>query len=158
MTKTPAQIKEELDALQTQYRETAKARFSEAFPPLFAKWPQLKSISFKCYSVYFNDGDECPFRARYDDDRLVVNGYDYDDQEENGVLNLARRAVKTVGRYSSNLQPNPDYDPAAEQCLAEVNATLSAFDDDIYEVVVGNHVKVTITQDGLTTEDYSEHD
>lgn len=156
-TKTAAQLKEELAALRAQYITVARDGFAQQTKALFDKWPALKSISWPQYTPYFNDGEECTFSARTDDPDL--NGFDeYGDKARGMELdgdNLWLKSKRTIG-YSPE-RDNPDYDPEAKRCVAEVKALLKEFDDDVYEELFDNHVRVTITREGITTEEY-EHE
>ncbi len=155
--KTPDQIQAELEALKEAYTTAAKEAFHQAFKDLFARWTDLRSIGFFAYPLHFNDGSECPYRVRYDDSQLSINGHTCDDHDDASELpDIVRASEETIGY--SNPQPNPHYDAKAAACLRDVYNTLRAFDDDVYEDVVGSHVAVTITPEGITTEDYTDHD
>ncbi len=143
-SKTPVQIQQELTALKTQYQTTAKELFSQAFADLFNRWPQLHSIGFKAYTPYFSDGDVCEYSVHNDDPDL--NGF-----EEWGDDNDGTDAKPNLHKLAKA------GDKDAKRCIEDVEETLQAFDNDVYEDVVGDHVSVTITRKGIKTEE-CEHD
>ncbi len=127
-TKTPDQIKQELTALYAAYQQRAQAEFRAAFDGLFAKHADLQTVSFQCYAAYFNDGDECPFRARTD--YPSFNGADrYEDQQ-----------------------------PVSKACETEVRTLLRAFPHDVYETMFGNNTEVVVSREGVSVTDYTDHD
>lgn len=159
--KTSAQIREELDSLRTKYQETAKTEFMAGIAPLFEKYPQLESIGFKAFTKYFNDGETCNYYARTDEPEINGFGPDEEDEEEdnpdeNRKRNLWKEVDETIG-YGDE-KPNPRYNPESEKCIEAVQEFLGAFDDDIYMEIVGDHVEVTITKDGIETSEYTSHD
>ncbi len=132
MKTTSKDIKDKLAALKQEYIETARAEFKKGTDELFDNNPKLKSFGFTAYTPYFNDGDECTYSAHTD--YPDINGESYD--------NFAYSKTENKELIS----------------LAEiVTEFLRQFDDDVYQEIIGNHVKVTITKDGIETEDY-EHD
>jgi hypothetical protein len=51
-----------------------------------------------------------------------------------------------------------DGDPVIDAMVKDVKEFLSSFDDDVWQDLIGNHVIVRISKDGIETEDYSDHD
>jgi hypothetical protein len=125
---------------------------------LFEENPKLKSFGWTQYTPYFNDGDTCYFSANTD--YLYINGEQEDEaswsQEKKviswGTYNRDKRAYE--GRIE---QDNPDYIPELAEASAKVKKFLSVFDKDFYQLQFGDHVQVTVTENGIETEGY-EHD
>jgi hypothetical protein len=156
-------IKEKLAALKEDYKKTAEAMFHEGVKELFELHPSLDSFGFTAYSPYFNDGEECTFSAYIDDP--YINGYDqYEGSMEDrfepreGDSNI----WKKVGHWDySNGYNNKvwvDGDPVIDAMVKDVKEFLKSFDDDVWQDLLGNHVIVRISKDGIETEDYSDHD
>lgn len=132
---TAKEIAEKLNGLMGEYRKTAKDMFEVGVKDLFAKYPGIETVSFECYSKYFNDGDECPFRARTDN--LTINGstdWDRLPEDDNDIWKTEEEGINAFGEF------------------------LNAFDDDFYESTYDNHITITLTKDGVTISENSNHD
>ena len=156
-------IKEKLAALKEDYKKTAEAMFHEGVKELFELHPSLDSFGFTAYSPYFNDGEECTFSAYIDDP--YINGYDqYEGSMEDhfepreGDSNIWDKVGKW--KYSNNYKDREwvDGDPVIDAMVKDVKEFLKSFDDDVWQDLLGNHVIVRISKDGIETEDYSDHD
>ena len=156
-----AEIKEkqaEIKRLQKELQEKSSKIFLSSFKKLFEETPKLKSFAWTQYTPYFNDGDTCHFSANTD--YLIINGDHEDDaswsQEKKviswGTYNREKRVYE--GRIE---QDNPDYDKELSEAVDKVKQFLSLFDDNFYQTQFGDHVMITVTENGIDTEDY-EHD
>lgn len=156
-----AEIKEkqaEIKRLQKELQEKSAKIFLSSFKNLFEETPKLKSFSWTQYTPYFNDGDTCYFSANTD--YLTINGEHEDDatwsQEKKviswGTYNRDKRIYE--GRIE---QDNPEYDKELSEAVDKVKKFLNLFDDKFYQDQFGDHTMVTVTPNGIDTEDY-EHD
>jgi len=156
-----SEIKEkqaEIKKLQNELQKRTADIFLSSFKVLFEENPKLKSFGWTQYTPYFNDGDTCTFSANTD--YLYINGEHEDDadwsQEKKviswGTYNRDKRVYE--GRIE---QDNPNYIPELANASAKVKKFLSVFDDEFYKRQFGDHVKITISENGITTDDY-EHD
>lgn len=93
---------------------------------LFAKHPELETISWTQYTPYFMDGDTCYFSANTEYAEINGEEIEWDDDKKN-------------------------------QMEKDVEDFLDTLDHDTLEDLFGDHVKVTITKDGVNVEDY-DHD
>lgn len=137
-------IKSELSAFEQTKRqliEELRNKFPGMFSPLFEKYPQIESVSWRQYTPYFNDGDPCEFRARVDD--IEVNGKDLYDFEEYASSYYREKE----GRESNELEKGVE-------AFIEV---LTQIPDDFYKDLFGDHVMVTIKNNEIEVEEY-EHD
>ena len=152
--KKQAEIKE----MQKELQKKSAEIFLSSFKKLFEENPMLKSFGWTQYTPYFNDGDTCYFSSNTD--YLWINGENEDDaswsQEKKviswGKYNNEKRAYE--GRIEQN---NPDYIPELVEASAKVKKFLSVFDEDFYKLQFGDHTRITVTENGIDTEDY-EHD
>ena len=152
--KKQAEIKE----LQKELQKKSADIFLSSFKRLFEENPKLKSFGWTQYTPYFNDGDTCYFSANTD--YLYINGEQEDEaswsQEKKviswGTYNRDKRAYE--GRIE---QDNPDYIPELATASAKVKKFLNVFDEDFYQRQFGDHVRITVTENGIETEGY-EHD
>lgn len=152
MSKEKQQIAAKIAALKEEYIETARREMSEEFGRLFAAYPELKSIEFKAYTRYFNDGDECNYYARTDS--FSLNDCEDDDEIRRDLIKESREEIG----YGENRRPNPDYNPESAQIVEEVSELLGSFDDETWYDIVGDHVRVIITAKGIETKNYTDHE
>lgn len=57
------ELKDKIDSLRKEYKTAILGEFKDASGALFEQYPDLKSFGFTCFTPYFNDGDECSYRA-----------------------------------------------------------------------------------------------
>lgn len=142
------EAKKIMDDARDTMRKTAKGAFEDAAIAVFEKHPNLDRFSWTQYTPYFNDGDECVFRAGTNYPAVVMKDdefgedADYHDFEDDD--------------YYINKQPR---ESLSEGDLARLDVIelLSQFDEDTYKDVFGDHTRVVVTRDGIETEEY-EHD
>jgi hypothetical protein len=130
--------KKQINDLKKEVKNKIKTIFHSSVKDLFAENPNLKSISFNCYTPYFNDGDVCTFRSahKYPD----INGVgDYSDEEED------QKAWDELGKAEQN------------KITKAVKDFMSNWDNDDMFDLFGDHVKVNITAKKIEVEDY-EHE
>lgn len=156
-----SEIKEkqaEIKKMQNELQKKSAEIFLSSFKRLFEENPKLKSFGWAQYTPYFNDGDTCHFSA--DTDYLWINGEREDDaswsQEKKviswGTYNRERKIYE--GRIE---QDNSEYDKELTEASLKVKKFLAVFDEDFYQRQFGDHVQVTLTENGIETEGY-EHD
>lgn len=168
-------IKQKLAALKQDYKKTAEVMFHEGVKELFELHPLLDSFGFTAYSPYFNDGDACTFSAHTDSP--YINGYDEygvenktEEDDEKHVMdgNFEPREGDSfiwdkVGKwdyskgYKAHQKTWIDGEKEIDDMVKAVKDFLSSFDDDVWEELIGNHVIVRISKDGIETEEYN-HD
>lgn len=122
-------IHKQLDAMKQELAIKSKALIQEGAKELFAKYGDVvKSFGWVQYTPYWNDGEECRFRANLDYPR--ING-DYGDDFS----------------YSSG-------HPNAKEIYKEIRSFTSALDQDTVQFLFGDHVSIVITPEGVAVEDY----
>lgn len=132
MTNT-AKIKRDIYSLKEELKSNIKTMFEAGCKEIFAKYPHVKSFSWKQYP-YYNDNYDV-FRANFYINDLKVNGHDFDDINENDEA----------------LEGEETYD--------EIVAFLKGFEDDgignadekheMFKVLFGNYVSVMVTPEGV---------
>ena len=161
-------IKEQLQALKSNYQKLAKDLFLTGTKELFDKHEALDSFGFTAYSPYFNDGESCEFSAHTD--TPYINGYRYHAwccrsacrcdsfEDREGDVYIWDKINRS--EYSSEEHKYIEVagDEKLSQMSKDVVEFLSSFDDDVWEEMVGNHVIVQFTREGLQIEEYSNHD
>lgn len=118
----------------------ARFLFNEAVKDLFAEHPEMESFSWAQYTPYFNDGDECVF------------GVLGDDPDINGIDGYSIEPRRVYGKSVYEAE-HGELVPAKQAVAELLNAAPEAMMKDVF----GDHMKVTVTRDGITTDEYS-HD
>jgi hypothetical protein len=169
-----------ISELKMQVQKELQKEFTGALDELFDAYPFVKSLSFTAYTPYFNDGDTCEYSVHHDDCKF--NGFDqYGDEGEGegegegeNILASAKENIYVEepnpdydasysgwGSHRSKTKwvqkPNPDFNPLYKEAVDAFREALAVVDDDNWMDMVGDHVKVTITRDGIETDEYS-HD
>jgi hypothetical protein len=169
---TIEEFKAKKEAIANQQKELQNSLtdiFNKGIKELFDKYPNhLAQISWRQYTPYFNDGDPCTFRVS----EFYINGqeaYDYGDDIPEIVDSLYTAEEKTL---RDAWQPDPsnrwDYKSfytglsterveEFKTAEKEVYKFLGLFSEDDYEFMFDDHVKVTITRDGISVDEY-DHD
>lgn len=123
-------VQQTMADLRAEMKKAISDAFSNMAKVLFQDHPGLESFSWTAYTQYWNDGDQCYFSANTDSFAFAYQGETFDDDE----------------RWQRSTISN------------DIQAFLSAFGDDDYEQLFGDHVRVTVTPTGVTTEEYTDHD
>jgi len=134
---TMAQIKAMKAEYQKKIETEGKAGLKEEFAAFFRDNPKITAIRWRQYTPYFNDGDPCTFGVNefnYKIDGKTEDGGDYED-----------------GFYSSYCNELKGHKRAVEAFEKSVR------DEDVFESIFGDHVRVTATAEGFEVEEYS-HD
>lgn len=150
--------KAEIQELKKQMLEESNKIFGELTKEFFDENPKLESFGWTQYTPYFNDGDTCEFEANTD--YIYVNGVYIEDCEwynktkvtDYGKYNYDKRVYE--GRVEV---ANPDYDEELVNVTNEIKSFLSYFEDDFFKDQFGDHTIVTITKNGVETDQY-DHD
>lgn len=85
------ELKEKQAALRAEMLTESKRFFDEAAKEIFAKHPTVESFSWRQYTPYFNDGDECVFSVH---SYPEINGEDVSD--ESGPYNDAKKLIESI--------------------------------------------------------------
>jgi len=168
-----SEANERINELKKQVQKELQAEFNGALAELFDAYPFVKSVSFTAYTPYFNDGDTCEYSVNHD--YCNFNGYDEDRDVEGEGVDVLKFARETIYVEESNpdytpsgskwgnsktkwvKKPNPDFNPLYKEAVDAFREALAVVDEDNWEEMVDDHVKVTITREGITTDEY-DHD
>ena len=137
----------ELVAFEAKKKELARQLqqdFGKVTAELFARYPLLGSFQWRQYTPYFNDGDTCEFGVRNDEIDITYNGIDFD----------------YVGQYSFTSYKGETQDteearqPLFKECYEAIHGLLKSIPDELYKEGFGDHVRVTVTANGVDVDDY----
>lgn len=171
-------IQKQIEKLEKQAHKESSKLISKGFKEIFKKHPELESFSWTQYTPYFNDGDECVFNAHTD--YIFINESEQEESvyELRQFLDTLHNPEKEINRLKKRIeeykQNKYSYDFLEDEIkniengsiaetrdklavLEDINQILSSIDNDCYKSIFGDHVRVTVTKDGWSTEAY-EHD
>lgn len=152
-----------LESIKTKLADIAKKKeeltaelrkdFAPMLKPLFDKSNgKIKSISWTQYTPYFNDGEECTFSVKLDYS-FEING---ENTEEIDALDW--RIRRHLQGETEKYPLQPEWDIELYKLVEEIQSVLSSIDDEFYKDLFGDHVRVTVNENGsIETEEY-EHD
>ncbi len=123
--------KKEYEALLSEMGEKA---LKDEFKKFFDANPTVDALRWTQYTPYFNDGDPCTFRMG---DWTYRNAGDEDGDED--------------------LEDGFQYVPYGKHPINEALSSIDAVDNDVFQMVFGDHVEITATRDGFTVDEY-HHD
>jgi len=166
-------IKEKLAVIAKQKEEMVEA-LRKDFAPMFKEFFDnsnglIKSIGWKQYTPYFNDGEECIFSVHADlDYGISINGEDLEESELITICEYAaKKYLKNDGSYEQWIlkYPKDKIDPIEHKeqlelfkILIEVEEVIKSIPEDFMKDLFGDHVEVTVNSSGnIETEQY-EHD
>ncbi len=130
--------------VEERQKQTA-ALIGDSIKEFLASVPQIKQLKWQQYTPYFNDGDECVFRIG--EIGVYLEGEDLDE------------SIYDMGAYISRDTQNRRPALTAEICelVRTFEGMLSHLQDEL-KFLFGNHVIVTATAEGVTVEEYENHD
>lgn len=154
-----AKSKAEMAKMKEEMSLKIRENFHGMAKEIFAAYPELKSFGWRQYTPYFNDGEACTFRSNHESP--TINGFnsDWDEEVEEGAIDIVTNSKSTMSNSSTgwNDVPNPNYNPYYGEIVDTLIEFLGQFDDDDMYDLFNDHVKVHITVEGFTTEEYN-HD
>lgn len=127
------QLQEEIKSSRTAYTNRAKELFADATKELFEKYPEMESFSWRQYTQYFNDGDECTFHVYHWDDCVGIN-------EDGGWDNGYKK------------------DDWRRKAQDDVSDLLGSIDEEVLKDIYDDHVTVTVYRNGKSETETCEHD
>jgi hypothetical protein len=171
-------IQKQIEKLEKQAQKESSKLISKGFKDIFKKYPDLKSFSWTQYTPYFNDGDECVFSAHTD--YISINGSEQDEStyELRQFLDVLHNPKKEIAALQKRIEEckkekygysyledeinriesgSIDETKNRLAILEDIGQILSSIDEDCYKSIFGDHVRVTVTKDGWSTESY-EHE
>jgi hypothetical protein len=148
----------EIKKLKEEMLEASNKIFTELTKTIFEEHPKVKSFGWNQFTPYFNDGETCTFSANVD--YIYINGTCVDDSDwvsENIITNYGtwnRETKKYEGRTEV---PNFNYDSELVKANDDIIEFLRNFDEDFFMAQFGDHAEVTVTEEGVSVDEY-EHD
>jgi hypothetical protein len=176
-----SRAKKDIEKLKIKLVKDTQMLFKQSVKDIFKKHKELISFSWTQFTPHWNDGDSCQFSANTD--YIYLNGSEeseslWDNQNlYNDLLDYesVRNKLKAENvklakkkdqkwRIESNERKLEELENAdikqvkwKTEVLKDINGLLDMADTDALLEMFNDHVKVTVTKDGIETEDY-EHD
>lgn len=148
-------------AVEEEYQQQATALFKEIFDAI----PQVYGFAWVQYTPYFNDGDPCKFRMG---EISILLGEptedDYGDSSYpegwsvcyNGSLDPKDKNSKYDYVVNSYNEARKTFTEEEMTTLLELCQFLES-QNDLMHGLYGDHVRVTITREGTSTDEF-DHD
>jgi hypothetical protein len=149
---------EGIKKLKEEMLEESNKIFTELTKTIFEDHPKVKSFGWNQYTPYFNDGETCTFSANVD--YIYINETCVDDSDwvsEKTITNYGtwnRETKKYEGRTEVS---NLNYDSELVKANDDIIEFLRNFDEDFFASQFGDHAEVTVTEEGVSVDEY-EHD
>lgn len=142
------QAQEKVRAAREEARKIMKDAFNEGALEMFGTHPEIVGFSWRQFTPYFNDGDECVFSVDGDYPSLRINEHHEmaltaglsEELEDEGWI--AGYEIETY--TGADPKPSDIYLPA----WGAVKVFLRSFDEDDLKAMFEDHVEVTVSFDG----------
>lgn len=142
-----ATFKIEMEKFAQEIKQRGENLLKQGFKNFFDKYPYVGAVSWYQYTVYFNDGEPCPFyvtefkphfRIQEDegfvqDDGVKTESYDMDEEELSFVS-------------SECWDDLTDLESGCQQI------------EDTMESIFGDHVEIVANREGFKIKPYQDHD
>lgn len=182
LAKRMRELNKEMDKLRNEMTKESKKAFKTGVKELFDQYPDLNSFGWAQYTPYFNDGEECIFSAYTES--VFINGDPdaYYPGELESFLDEINNKEKTIKKLRKEIEDtknseyksswikecnerkikdieeaNPDEIKKQAKMVRDIVDFLQLIDNDALRDMFGDHVMVTVSRDGIETEEY-EHD
>lgn len=162
------EIDKQMRGLKKEATATLRDTIKLAADAIFEKHPQVKQIYWSQWPPYFNDGDACIFRINevyFLDTEEHRNKHpedldEYDEVPVEGETDWQGRQRYTYKLAVSHTWPRADgtdKDKAINASLKDFESLLNKH-EEFLQYVFGEHAKIRITRDGVSVEEYYDHD
>jgi hypothetical protein len=163
-------------------KDDAQTRMRKKFHTLLKPYLQASGpISFRAYTAYFNDGDECHYNVYNDLESLFVDGTRLDELSCDYTETIKLKTQEDVNQHKEICDifdnyfcetrdyigldgdkwkkgVNKDKIKKRLDAIKKVQSILQEFGDDFYRDMFGDHVEVTLDIKEITTESYRDHE
>lgn len=162
-----------LDEAKVEYLERVRTDFMTFVQPVFDGFPEMDSFGFRAYEEYFNDGEETEYSVYADIDEygLYINGYsmgydysqDDEDEEPNNCFEYFPKRENETDLWAK-FGVQFDYkdrkhigDSKMLRKIKKVNAFIRSIDNEVWKIVVGDHVIARITRDSIEIKSFNHN-
>lgn len=146
-TKKTSALIEKIKELKTMMQEQGETEILKMFTEFFENHPKAEAIRWRQYAPYFNDGDVCEFSVHDMYAKIVGGPEDQAGGYDDGFLDS-----------SDAKKLNLEVDETLFTDLAEINGLAYGVLEEVFELVFGDDLMVTIHRDGTIDKDDWSHD
>lgn len=153
----------EYEAAKASFEERVKSELNVAFAQFFGTYPEFHSIQWEQYTDYFNDGEECTFSVH--EKTYTANTELFPDLDEDRGFRVpssyersSKYYTKEVAAFDALPVETQDSYRKLESVWEDFKNTLDSIPSELYQDVFGDHKRIIVTAEGITVEDYSDHD
>lgn len=156
-------VNAELDAAKAEMQRKIRESFKEATVMFFEAVPEVAFLTWKQFTPYFNDDEECVFGRNESTYVLAVDFLrDKGDLEEDDLDITDRIVYDAWGAHSPvdldlTTLTKERFDEIQKACRA-FERILIAIDDEFYKNAFGGDSTVTVTRQKVISEEYGDHD
>ena len=137
-------IQTKMAEMQKELFEVGRQLFEEGSRDIFVKYPEVADFSWTQYTPYFNDGDECVFG---------VNEYFTVNLRDGGIL---EDVYDSPYAREKKIERGESLD-LSDHLGQDLSGLIGSIPPETMKSIFGDHVRVTITPEGIETEEY-EHE
>lgn len=138
------EIKEKQNKLKEEMRELGENFFKEYSKKIFEDFPIVREFGWTQYTPFFMDGDPCVFGVN---DALIY----FEGDETNPDDDLyGEDGYYYISPYN---KPEVEY-TEKDRAYKAVCSVVHGVDDDVFQSMFGDHVKIRVTKDKIEIEDY----
>ncbi|MEK6860404.1 MAG: hypothetical protein AABY07_00395 [Nanoarchaeota archaeon] len=119
-----------------ELKQLVQEDFNRGVQLIFETYPEVEEINWRQYTDYYNDGDTSEFSIK----SVYVNGFDdygdmdWDREDDEKECTLSKDLIKQIIDFVYGIP------------------------SDLMKDIFGDHTSISITREGITVEDYSNHD
>lgn len=151
--------------LRKEFQTQAQASFKEVVKEFFDTNTGINLVTWTQYSPYFNDGEACEFSVNEayfsnvkDVDELTYGEYDGEDETIWSTNNPVQH-MNTMSAWDKETSVKVQATAGLNvESIQEFMDILNSSEmEEIFEVMFGDHVRVTLTREGIEVDEHS-HD
>lgn len=160
-----ADFQNRIASLKAELVKEVTTAMRPAAEEFFAKYPQVRAITWTQYTPYFNDGDSCEFSV-HEPHIFVVDqteGRDSGEEIEDDTDISSMSPYDGYDIYALNAAVSarrdyPDLNWVTQEFIDDFESFVAfTSDEDTMETIFGDHTQVIIAPTGITTVEY-DHD
>lgn len=143
-----ATFKLEMEAFAKEIRQKGEDLLKQGFKSFLDKYPYVGSVSWTQYTIYFNDGDVCPFYIN--DFQLSIRPQEGEGYSQN------KDDEFEIDMYGSDQE---DCEYVTQECFDDLTSLEEGCKEieDTVKLIFGDHVQITATREGFEIESYEDH-
>lgn len=144
------QFNELKDKYKQEIKENGLKLVQDAFNQFFEEHPNIKTVQWRQYTPYFNDGEPCEFGVQ--DFWYTSEEFASPDDCPDNIENYA------YDKYGGKKDEVPPQGYAWQFGSSVKNFEKNLRDEEFFKSAFGDHVSVTFTRNWHLVNSYTQHD